>query len=146
MAARNPETFPEKLRALIRRAGLRATPSRVAVLELLHHALRPISHAETVGALTGQAWDRATIYRNLRDFVRVGLVRKTELGDRVWRFELAAAAHSSRDHPHFVCTECGQVLCLPDVEVSLPPQGGQPQALREHQYELQIRGYCDNCR
>lgn len=134
------------LPAILREAGLRVTASRLAVLAILHAAPRPMSHGEVVKALAADVADRATIYRNLIDFVRVGLARKTELGDRVWRYEMVAAGHSSRDHPHFVCNECGNVQCLPGVEVAMIRSDQGPRALRDRQFELQFRGYCDDCR
>ncbi|TMQ23235.1 MAG: transcriptional repressor, partial [Deltaproteobacteria bacterium] len=57
----------EALRAAVRGAGLRATPSRIAVLHLLRSAGSPISHGDAVARLASQAWDPATIYRNLTD-------------------------------------------------------------------------------
>jgi len=133
-------------KGIIRQTGLRATSSRIAVLDYLRRVERPVSHADVVAAFTDLPWDKTTIYRNLNDFVRVGLARKTELGDRVWRFEFSATDHSAKDHPHFVCTECGNVLCLLDVEVSMIPSGPSPQAIRDAQVEFQIRGCCDDCR
>ena len=72
-------------KGIIRQTGLRATSSRIAVLDYLRRVERPVSHADVVAAFTDLPWDKTTIYRNLNDFVRVGLARKTELGDRVWQ-------------------------------------------------------------
>src|ERR1044072_4695625 len=105
----------ETLRAAVRDAGLRATPSRIAVLHLLRSAGSPVSHSEVVAKLASQPWAPATIYRNLTDLSDVGLARRTDLGDHVWRFE-AITSHQAPAHPHFVCTECGTIECLPDLE------------------------------
>jgi Fur family ferric uptake transcriptional regulator len=129
----------------LRAAGLRATPPRVAVLALLRRARMPRSHAEVVAALAEQGWDRATLYRNLTDLVRAGLARRTDLGDRVWRFE-AADRGRSHHHPHFVCRECGTVTCLPEVDVAVHAAGGAPAAVRRAECEVQLKGRCDRCR
>src|SRR5258707_7336790 len=76
----------ETLRAAVREAGLRATPSRIAVLHLLRTAGSPISHSGVVAKLSSQAWDPATIYRNLTDLSDVGLARRTDVGDHSWPF------------------------------------------------------------
>ena len=70
----------ETLRTAVRNAGLRATPSRIAVLRLLRAAGSPVSHSEVVAELASQAWDPATIYRNLTDLSDVGLARRTDVG------------------------------------------------------------------
>ncbi|MEO8553762.1 MAG: transcriptional repressor, partial [Kofleriaceae bacterium] len=109
----------EELRAAVRGKGLRATPSRLAVLELLRASDTPMSHGDVADRLASQAWDRATIYRNLTDLAEAELVRRTDVGDHVWRFEAVSDEHASGTHPHFVCTECGIVEGLPELELSL---------------------------
>jgi Fur family transcriptional regulator, ferric uptake regulator len=134
----------ERLRALLRDRGLRVTSSRLGVLEFLRsHADHPMSHAEVTAALSGESWDPATIYRNLLDLVGAGLARRTDVGDRVFRFEAVDEAHTA-GHPHFVCTECGGVQCLPDLGLVVP-RTKTPRALKRREIELQVRGRCDRC-
>lgn len=134
------------LRDEIRGGGLRATASRIAVLRELRRAKRPISHADIVAVLAGEPWDRATLYRNLIDLANCGLARKVELGDRVWRFDGSKAeqAHDATLHPHFVCTACGDVECLPQVSISRG-KGELPRAILTRQVEVHVRGLCDRC-
>jgi len=132
----------ETLRAAVREAGLRATPSRLAVLHLLRAAQAPVSHSDVVAKLASQAWDPATIYRNLTDLSDVGLARRTDLGDHIWRFE--AVSHAASAHPHFVCTECGTVECLPELEYVVT-RAKTPRAIRQKRVEVQMRGLCDAC-
>jgi len=134
----------DELRGAIRGSGLRATPSRVAVLGLLRGGATPLSHGDVADRLADQAWDRATIYRNLTDLAEAGLLRRTDLGDHVWRFEAVDAAHAASQHPHFVCTECGSVACLPELELTLR-RGKARRAFRRDQVEVQVRGRCDAC-
>jgi Fur family ferric uptake transcriptional regulator len=134
----------DTLRTAIRGRGLRATPSRVAVLSLLRAEAAPMSHGDVADRLADQAWDRATIYRNLTDLAEAGLVRRSDLGDHVWRFEAVDGAHGDEHHPHFVCTACGSVACLPELELSVR-RGKAPRAVRQKQIEVQVRGRCDAC-
>lgn len=133
-----------ELRDAIRGAGLRATPSRIAVLGLLRGTDHAVSHGQVADRLSGEAWDRATIYRNLTDLADAGLARRTDLGDHVWRFEAVAAGHGAAQHPHFVCTSCGTVECLPDAELAFRKARG-PRAVRSREVEVQVRGVCDGC-
>jgi Fur family ferric uptake transcriptional regulator len=132
-----------ELRAAVRSKGLRATPPRLAVLELLRACDAPVSHAEVADRLASRAWDRATIYRNLIDLAEAGLVRRTDVGDHVWRFEVVRDDHDAA-HPHFVCTECGTVECLPELELATR-RARAPRAVRQRQVEVQVRGLCDAC-
>jgi Fur family ferric uptake transcriptional regulator len=136
----------DELRAAIRAAGLRATPSRLAVLELLRDRDAPMSHGDVAERLASHpgAWDRATIYRNLTDLAEAGLVRRTDLGDHVWRFEPVRDDHPRDTHPHFVCTECGVVECLPELELGLG-RAKAPRAVRQRKVEVNVRGLCDAC-
>jgi Fur family ferric uptake transcriptional regulator len=138
----------DELRAAVRARGLRATPSRLAVLDVVRATESPVSHGEVADRLASQAWDRATIYRNLTDLAEVGLLRRTDVGDHVWRFE--AIEHEASAHPHFVCTECGVVECLPEIELTLRrPEPSRrvraPRAVKQRQVEVHVRGLCDAC-
>ena len=139
-------TRDDALRDAIRAAGLRVTRARVTVLRLLTRSDAPVSHAEVTDALAGDGWDRATLYRNLVALTEAGLLRRVDIGDHVWRFERVdddADAHDEH-HPHFLCTACGEVSCLPELGLQL---GGAdlPRALAEGQVTIQLKGLCDDC-
>jgi Fur family ferric uptake transcriptional regulator len=134
-------------RELLRSAGLRVTPARVAVIGVLRGAEGPLSHADVAARVEQHGLDRTTVYRNLVDLAEVGLVRRSDVG-HIWRFELASgtsSVHESEQHPHFVCTDCGKVACLPPGSVAVKPQRGAPGALRRGNLEIQLRGQCDGC-
>lgn len=126
----------DELKAALRAHGLRATGARVAVLELLLAATRPLSHSEVNDGLAARGFDRATLYRNLSDLVEVGLAKRSDHGDHVWRFELASEKRH-QEHPHLLCTECGTVACLPIESVAVTGVA--------HVEEVQLRGLCDTC-
>jgi len=137
----------DELRATIRKSGLRSTAPRIAVLRRLLVASTPISHGELVDALSSDGMDRTTIYRNLVDLTEAGLVTRTDLGDHVWRFELKRGSGNGDDarHPHFTCTDCGAVSCLPEVTLKVKQGKGVPRALAKQAVEIQLRGQCDAC-
>lgn len=140
-------TSDADLRERLRASGLRATAARVAVLRVLHGRASASSHPEITAALAEDGWDRATLYRNLVDLTEVGILRRADLGDHVWRYELASApvaGHQEVDHPHFLCTVCGDVACLPDVVIPVPA-GPLPASVRLGKVAIQLRGRCDRC-
>jgi Fur family ferric uptake transcriptional regulator len=136
----------QALREELHQAGLRATASRIAVLRLLRRAASPVSHAEVTDQLQGEGFDRATLYRNLFDLNKVGLARRADLGDHVWRFEaMQQGGHEREEHPHFVCNQCGHVECIDGVELVIPRGAKGPRAIRKKAVEIQLKGLCDRC-
>jgi Fur family ferric uptake transcriptional regulator len=137
----------DELKSVIRKAGLRSTSPRIAVLRRLSVASTPVSHGELVEVLASDGMDRTTIYRNLVDLTEVGLVSRTDLGDHVWRFELKRGTGNGDDarHPHFTCSDCGAVSCLPEVTLKVKQGKGVPRALSQQKVEIQLRGQCDAC-
>lgn len=134
----------------LRAAGLRSTGPRIAVLRELELAKGPISHAELADKLASEGFDRATVYRNLIDLADAGIALRSDHGDHIWRFELKAAAragahHKDAVHPHFVCTECGTVSCLPETAVRIGTGSRIPRSLQERRVEVQVKGTCDTC-
>ena len=162
----------DAVRALVRGAGLRCTAARLAVMQHMVSAPGPQTHAEVSAALDHRGFDRATIYRNLTELTEARLVTRVDLGDHVWRFELrrheGGGGHGG-DHPHFVCTTCGEVSCLDGVDVAITPRpgakkaaagdpkaagrsgrrGGPPAADRRRVVpavtEVLLKGTCENC-
>lgn len=151
----------ERFRDALHRAGLKSTASRIAVLGVLRASPSPLSHGELVDALAGRGFDRATLYRNLIDLTEAGLLRRIDVGDHTWRFELGRAAVGSaadggsaerspagaRDvaHPHFVCVGCGVLTCLPDVDVRISPRAGSPRPPIADVSQVLLQGRCSAC-
>jgi Fur family ferric uptake transcriptional regulator len=144
----------DAVRGRIRGAGMRCTPARVAVLHHLETAPGPLTHAEVSEALHHLGFDRATIYRNLTELTEAGLSSRVELGDHVWRFEAkrAGGGHKGDDHPHFVCTTCGEVSCLDDVQVAISPRPGAGKRAKRDAggrigsvTEVLLKGRCEQC-
>ena len=129
--------------ARVRARGARATPARLAVLEVLESAPRALSHHDVEQALVAHGFDRVTLYRVLDWLVEVGLAHRITDAQRVFRFSLAAAhAPVHAEHAHFRCQDCGKVFCLEAVSI---PQPALPQGFSTHQVELSVTGHCAQC-
>ena len=137
----------QAIRGELHAAGLRATPARVAVLRVLREAEGPLTHAEVVERLEGEHWDRATIFRNLMALTEVDFVSRSDLGDRVWRFEASRQSGGElvHEHPHFLCIACGNVQCIDGVEVKVHRGARLPNSVRAQAVQVQLRGLCDAC-
>lgn len=135
----------DDLRIRLRDAGLRSTSARIAVLQALHAAENPITHASLATELVPKGFDKATVYRNLIDLNEAGLVSRSEFGDHVWRFELRRtnAEQGVGEHPHFLCVDCGEVSCLSESDFSISPSRGRSRIGKVT--EILLKGHCGRC-
>jgi Fur family transcriptional regulator, ferric uptake regulator len=134
----------EDARQAIRGAKLRSTTSRMAVLQHVSAAGKPVSHADVAEVLVPQGFDKSTLYRCLVELADAGLLARLDAGDHAWRFELRDEEHSAGDHPHFVCVDCGTVTCLPDVEVKISATKGRKPSVGDVT-EVFLKGHCKQC-
>lgn len=134
-----------KAKEVLRQAGLRATVPRVALLQLMDGASKPMTHTEVVESLGQEDWDQATLYRNLIRFEDEGIIRiASQLGGQA-RYELAQGSKKEDHvHPHFVCKDCGQIECLPSMNINLGEQATWQKAVDEA--TIEIVGKCPDCR
>lgn len=153
-----PKKPLEAARARLREMGLRCTAARMAVLDHVMTAAGPKTHAEVAESLADRGFDRATIYRNLTELTEAKILSRVELGDHVWRFELKRGHDHApgEDHPHFLCTSCGEVSCLDDVNVAITPKAALPKKsdgrtpadkkpVIRSVNEVLLKGQCENC-
>jgi len=134
------------LRDLIRAAGLRATPARIAVCAALQKAEAPLTHAEVAKLLDARGTDQTTVFRNLTDLAEVGLVRRLEVGDHLYRFEWSGSTETQSGHAHFVCVDCGGVTCLPELPPASPaPLKNLGKKLIRDVTEVLYKGHCTEC-
>lgn len=131
----------DELQQLLADRGIRVTSQRMALLQQLSKARRALSHPELTEQMASSTLDRATIYRNLVSLSEMGLLVRTQLGDGVWRYELPRTdAREHGKHPHFVCTDCGDVTCLSEGSVAI-----RGDAAKNRVAEVQLRGLCTGC-
>ncbi len=126
--------------------GLRATPVRLAVLEILGEAPRALRAQDILVLIrTRRRVNKVTVYRILEDFHRRGMVRKLSLEDRVSHFELACEHHPP--HPHFQCRACREIQCLEPVALNRMWSELQgPVGNRADHIDIKVAGLCHKCR
>ena len=129
--------------ALVRESGGRVTNSRRLILEAIfddpgHHS------AEDLAAIVqARAPDvhLSTIYRNLEELERLGVVVHSHLGHGPATYHLAATAHC-----HFVCEHCGKAVKAPDeLFVNLADRAKKEFGFTIDPHHFSILGRCRNC-
>lgn len=106
-----PPSSVDEVLALVRAGGGRATPSRRVLLEVLFEAKDHRSAEDLAAAVQARAPEvhLSTIYRNLEDLQRLGVIVHTHLGHGPATYQLASMAHA-----HLICEQCGRTFEAPD--------------------------------
>ncbi|KUO51730.1 MAG: hypothetical protein APF76_15200 [Desulfitibacter sp. BRH_c19] len=123
--------------------GLKKTPGRIALMDILLEAKNPMTQQEIMKKLSKVKLNYVSIYRSLETFVQVGIIHRVESGDRIWRFALGSEKKQGHDHPHFTCRECGITECLDGIgiPITIPLRKGYTVERKE----LYLKGLCPKC-
>jgi Fe2+ or Zn2+ uptake regulation protein len=138
-AERSGRDEVEDVLALVRLNGGRATPARRLLLNALF-GNREHRSAEELAAEVPDV-HLSTIYRNLEELERLGVIDSTRLGSGPATYHLASAAHG-----HLVCEKCGTMIEVPDeifadlVGVARAEYGF---AINPHRFA--VTGRCADC-
>lgn len=136
----------EDARLLLKQASLRCTAARIAALQRVADSPRPLSHAEVTAQLAEFGFDQSTIYRALHELAEQAILSRLDLGDDVKRFELRRdeAAEPAGEHPHFLCVDCGKIVCLPTQAFKID-RGQFPSKTVAAITQVVVRGHCEAC-
>jgi Fur family transcriptional regulator, ferric uptake regulator len=146
MKSSNKPTELKLLRDMIRKAGLRSTQARLAILRRLRDSGGPLTHAQMTEDLESRGFDKATIYRSLVEMAEAGLLTRMELGDRLWRYELRRASPADQaEHLHFLCVDCGKIECLNGTSVATALTASIRRATEGTISEVLLKGRCQQC-
>jgi len=129
----------------LKRSQLSVTDSRKKILEFFHHSDGALAHAD-IERLSGDQFDRVTIYRTLQTFVEKGIIHSIPTADNSIKYALCKedceAGRHHDNHVHFVCDICGNAFCLDRVAV---PDVKLPQGFIGKQTDVIISGVCNKC-
>jgi Fur family transcriptional regulator, ferric uptake regulator len=94
----------------VRRNGGRVTSARRILLTALFEAAGHVTAEDLAERVQRQAPElhRSTIYRNLEELERLGIVVHTHTGHGPATYHLSSVTHG-----HFVCQHCGAMIEVP---------------------------------
>lgn len=146
MATNGLDQTEFRIKELLRRSQLSVTDSRTRILELFLQSRPALSHQD-IERLTGSHFDRVTIYRTLQTFLEKGIIHPIHSKDTAVKYALCKddceEGHHHDHHVHFVCKQCGDTLCLADVQIpDIKLPGGYSQA----NVDVVVSGMCASCR
>lgn len=128
----------------LQQKGVKPTSVRLLVLNEFMRSSEAKTLADIENSL--DTADRTTIYRTLKTFVEKGVLHPIELASEAVKYALCSANCEqeihTHIHPHFVCTGCGETVCL---EVAYFKLQGVPESYQVQDAELLLKGLCPKC-
>lgn len=128
---------------VLRGIGCRVTQGRVALIEFLAEAKKPMMPKEILENLY-EVFDQATLYRALETLTDAGILRKLHLReDESYYYEFAR-----EHHHHIVCIKCGHVedfsesACDAIMKSALKHSS---EFARLDAHTLELSGICKTC-
>ena len=140
MKARSQPEDEQHLTEQLGATGLRLTPQRQQVYEvLLHKRDHPTAEEVFIRAKKSTPEiSHATVYNCLDALVKCGLARQVTVDRGATRF-----CPNMHEHGHFHCSACGTIF-----DVNLPaelPGMVLPRGFKPHHYEVAVHGTCADC-
>ncbi len=129
---------------LVRQHGGRVTSSRRLLLDVLFTDSEHLSAEELAARVQAQAPDihLSTVYRNLEELERLGVVVHTHVGHGPATYHLASSIHG-----HFVCERCGSMTEVPEnlfAELVSAADASYDFEIDPHHFA--VLGLCRDCR
>jgi Fur family ferric uptake transcriptional regulator len=123
---------------------LRATPARLALMNLLEASDKPLDVQTMIDYLEKKDFktDPATVFRIVNMFTEKGLTKQIQLQEGKARYELA----TSTDHHHLVCTYCGDIQDISDCNIEvLESHIEKKKNFKVTSHALEFYGLCVKC-
>jgi len=141
---RSSTSTVEGVLAMVRQRGGRITGPRRLLLEAVFATTKHQTAEELAAIVQARAPDVAlsTIYRNLEELEKLGVVLHAHLGHGPATYHLTEAAHG-----HLVCESCGAVIEVSDGLFSDLSQSAESQfGFDIDPHHFAVLGRCRRCR
>lgn len=133
----------------LKAAGFKLTKKRQEIIELFAQTQRYLSathiHQEMSERYPTMSYN--TTYRNIYDFVEIGLLESTEYNqEQLFRFDchlLNEKKVENHHHHHFICRECGLTLLLDACPMQQVTTDLTGVVIESHRFE--VFGLCREC-
>lgn len=130
------------LQKILKDNGYSMTQPRKIVCDLLWN-----KEPQSVHELTARSHaliDRASLYRTLGLFEKLGLVRRVYIG---WKYKVELSDVFTHHHHHISCLGCGKVVAITEeAEIEeLIHQISDRYEFANPTHQLEVTGYCAAC-
>jgi Fur family ferric uptake transcriptional regulator len=131
----------ERFRQLLKSNDRSVTTARMAVFEALL-GQEPLNMHELVTRVP--AIDRASVYRAIELFERLGVVQRLHTG---WKYKLELSDKFTEHHHHVTCVRCDTTTAINEDELEqLLTRLTASYDFTPIAHQLEIQGLCSRCR
>jgi Fur family transcriptional regulator, ferric uptake regulator len=132
--------------SILKKNRLSNTDSRRAILEVFLQTDNALAHHD-IEKITGDRFDRVTVYRTLQTFIDNGIIHTIPTADNATRYALCrencSQGHHHDNHVHFICEICGKTTCLDDTHI---PSVKLPRGYSATEINMIVNGVCKECK
>ncbi len=128
-------------KSLLNENSLAKTPCRIDMICTLLESDTALTEFEIKQRIVYD-YDRATIFRNLKAFLKTGLIHAVSLEGGEVRYQITKTRVNNPVHAHFHCKKCSKVYCLNELAfkgITLP------KGFTAEDYDIVIKGWCPHC-
>lgn len=136
-------SFMNLQKDLIRNKGLRVTPARLAVLNVLTEAQKPLDIASIWERISRKRVDadQATIYRIIENFIQKDLISRLQFQEKKFFYEA-----KREEHHHAICKNCGKIEDVSKCNIKrLEKEIDESIGFRVESHSLEFYGTCRGC-
>ena len=128
---------------ILKSKKLNITDIRCRVLMLLGKSGNAFTQKEIEEFLEKEmgAIDRVTLYRTIRIFIEKQVIHPIMVDAQTIKLKLAGN-HRGSDHPHFYCSHCQKLVCMPQIKIE---QIMLPKGFVMQSSNVLIDGVCETC-
>lgn len=127
--------------ALLKENRQSITKPRLAVFEALL-GQEPMSMHQLAEKV--READRASVYRAVDLFERLGIVQRLNTG---WKYKLELSDKFADHHHHLTCVNCGRTIAMNEAELEETiSRLAARHRFRPTAHQIEIQGLCEHCR
>jgi Fur family ferric uptake transcriptional regulator len=132
----------DSFQTTLRKSGFKATPTRLAILEVFRKSKRPLSAQAIIEALPHA--DQVTVYRTFKSLAQKGIIHQIDLRHNHAHYELIDIA----EHHHLICLACGRIedvrhCNVDEIQSAVLRASKHFSEVRQH--TLEFYGICKAC-
>lgn len=130
-----------KYEHLLKSHQLKATPQRIAIMELMLHAGH-ISIDDLYNAIREKfaSISLATLYKNVHTMLDVSLIREVKVPGQKTKYEIEKESHA-----HVMCKKCGELKDVPFNPSLLFQEAAEMNRYIAEEISIVISGICPTC-
>ena len=126
-------------------SDIRPTNIRKEIYRIFTEAEFALSHND-LELLTGQKYDRVTIYRTLDLLCANSIIHRVIDDSGISKYSLSKYEPPEKPevnkHLHFKCRKCGHTYCFSTIDL---PEINFPAQLKVTSLDISAKGICHNC-